>query len=173
MSSRSPVRYLRRDLERAGRECRCEVHGCVRTDVSIHHVVPVAVRAIDDIDNLVYLCPDHHALVERFYWWERAKLHPAACKQLQQLARAFRARSVAPLELAAAKLQSDNLWYHLNHECPANVLWWKAMYSRAARWASHQQVLRFVHPENAITEDPWFRDRRGPALALQESEVVA
>lgn len=129
-----------------------------------------ALGFIDAVTNLVWLCPDHHALVERFYWWELSQRQPVLCKGIWLLAKAFDQRQVPAGELDGARAQSAFMREELARRAPWNALWWQAVYARAARWAGHQQVLRSVHPSRAVLEEPWFRDRRG--VIAPESENV-
>jgi hypothetical protein len=184
---RPRTRALVADLVASGRERRCEVVGCCqRPDtLQVHHVMPRAVAVCssahsehmpfaDAVSNLVFLCADHHALVERAYFYAVCGLRPELAvlySRIQALARDFDRKAVPPQELEAAQVLSSALREDLERLVPWNALWWQTAYARAARWASHQQILRAVHPSRALIEAPWFRDRRGPHF-FSESETV-
>jgi hypothetical protein len=68
-------RELRDILKKAGLDsARCGVEGCISTQsigVDIHHIFPRARRReadfdVDDADNLIPLCPNHHRLAKHF-----------------------------------------------------------------------------------------------------------
>lgn len=175
MNPRPATRHLKADLDREGRQRSCAVPGCTAGTrlLTVHHIVPVRVMRVEDSINLAYLCVCHHALVERYYWWAQAKLDPGICRLIREIARQFRAKAVHPLEIARYKEKSQAYWDHLSSLSEVqNPLWWQATFTKACRWASHQEILRFVHPEHAIVEEPWFRDVRQGAQ-VQESEAVA
>lgn len=152
------------NLVLSGRSAKCEVPGCSHMSIEnldIHHIVPVTVKAIHSVDNLVILCSDHHALVERYYWWERSKLLPSEAREVKQIARMFKARAVNPSDMDRLKARTKELWTLLNqHPKCINTDWWKRVYTDARDWATKQEILRVVDPKNAIIEDPWFKERK-------------
>ena len=133
--------------------------GCTAHQLTIHHIQPVALGG-DLPHNLTYLCEAHHALIERYVFWERAKLAPDVAKELIALARAFDAGRVHPLELPVAKARSKALWQQLD-ALPAvqGFSWWQVAFERACHWARHQVCVREVKPKRALIEAPWFYPR--------------
>lgn len=176
MTRRRPTGHLRDALTEAGIEARCAVVGCCAKRLGVHHVQPVVTGGTNAASNLAYLCADHHALIERFYWWSRSQMSPETCKQITAIARAFSRMAVPPEQVEPLQTESRRLWAKLNAQPESvNPLWWRVVYLRALKWAQHQQVLRTVAPERAIIEDPWFRDRRGITMltTLESEEFLA
>jgi hypothetical protein len=145
---------LLQDLLLSGRQLVCEVSGCGcidPTELQIHHILPVTIQPVHAVHNLAILCQNHHALVERFYWWERSQLMPEIL---------FHHRQVPFKALDWYKTRTVELWDRLNnHEQVKNFMWWRAVFARAKTWASSQEVVRRVDPKDAIVEEPWFRTR--------------
>lgn len=137
----------------------CAVVGCQAVKLTIHHIQPVQLAG-DVAYNLAYLCEAHHALIERFVFWERAKLTPQVAKELIALARAFDAGRVHPLELPVAKARSKALWQQLNEQPEVqSFFWWKQAFEKGLLWARHQVCVREVKPKRALIEAPWFYAR--------------
>ena len=152
-------RQMQQMLANAKTARACAVSGCRHQHLSVHHVVPVALAG-NTPENLVYLCQEHHALVERYYWWSRTRLAPAVCKEVVSIARAFDTCSVPPLLVPTLKARSKQLWAELNDLTESkDPLWWATVYAKALEWAQHQEVVRTVVSGRAIIESPWFRQR--------------
>lgn len=152
-------KHCARQLQAAQRPKACAVPGCTATQLTIHHIQPAKLGG-DHPHNLTYLCEPHHALLERFVFWERAKLAPALAKELITLARAFDAGRVHPLELPIAKARSQALWQALD-ALPATQAfsWWQQAFERGLAWARQQVCVREVKPKRALIEAPWFYPR--------------
>ena len=160
-----PIRssQLMIDLVLSGRSVKCEICGCMDMEkLDLHHVVPVAVRPIHSMTNIVVLCKSHHALVERYYWEQRSRLMPIEAKELRNIAQEFRARAVPLKFIKDMQSKTKDLWLALNsHRKCSNISWWQQTYHEAKRWANDQVVIREVMPKDAITEDSWFVQREG------------
>lgn len=144
----------------SGRELRCEAEGCSvtrRKDIEVHHVVPARIRAWHRPDNLVLLCGNHHALVERYYWLALCRLAPDTAREIRRIARMFKARSVKRRDIDTLKDHTVWLWEHLN-DLTNDPDWWRQVYQEAIRWASSREVIREVDSSRAIIEVlPWWR----------------
>jgi hypothetical protein len=149
------------DLILNGRNVVCEVSGCGcadPTELEIHHIMPVSSRPIHSPDNLAILCRSHHALVERFYWWQRSKLMPDECREARSIALMFRHRTVPFGRLDELEARTKQLWGLLAaHPNSQNFMWWRSVFAKAKTWAAGKDVVRRVEAKDAITEDPWFR----------------
>lgn len=156
-------RQMQKVLTAAKTERKCSVAGCRSVNLSVHHIVPVSLLG-NVPENLVYLCSDHHALVERYYFWMRTRLAPALCRELVSIARAFDTASVPPLLVSTLRVRSQAIWRELN-QLPesCNPSWWQRVYAQALEWAQHQTIVRTVVSSRAIIESPWFRDVRTEA----------
>jgi hypothetical protein len=150
-------------LVAGGRRLRCERPGCGSIDSSelqLHHVVPQAIKADNTPSNLVILCSDCHALVERFYWFERSRQRPDLCKDIRAIARAFQDRAVVGWRVDEFRRRTTKLWRQLNSEpSMSQPAFWKQTYQAALLWAARQTICRRVNPGNAITEEPWYYDQ--------------
>lgn len=151
---------LANNLTASGRDRVCTVPGCHACVLEVHHVTPANVGGSNDVENLVWVCRQHHALLERYYFWRRLRVAPEACKEIQKIARAFNRGLVPALLVVELGARTKKLWaeVHATSECQ-NPLWWQAGFVSAVKWAQTQEVLRDVNPGNAIIEEPWFRDR--------------
>lgn len=151
-------------LIQSGRAMACEVAGCTCTAIEkleLHHIMPVSIKPVHADSNLVILCRSHHALIERYYWWQRSMLMPETARRIKTIARMFKARAVPVLELDMLKAETAELWKIFNnHKNLSSYLWWHAIYKKAKQWAVHQNIIREVDPKDAIVEEPWFRDIR-------------
>lgn len=166
--SRVSTQALAADLDASGRERVCAVFGCTGVGLEIHHVMPKNVGGADDVNNLAWLCRQHHSLIERFYFWRRSTLAPATCKEIQVIARGFHRGIIPPLLVSELGARTRKLWAEI-HALPQSKtpLWWQASFSQGVRWCRTQEILREVAPANAIVEEPWFRTKN-----FKESEIL-
>ena len=159
---------LLQDILLSGRDFRCEVPGCGcidPTELEIHHILPVTIQPMHAVHNLAIVCHNHHALIERFYWWERARLMPAEARETKEIAVMFHYRQVPYRDLNRYKQRTVRLWMELNrHPQVQNFMWWRVVYAKAKTWAASQEVIRRVDPKDAIVEEPWFRSISPPNL---------
>lgn len=155
LSSISLITQLKKD----GRLFVCEVCGIDEAScLEIHHIMPVAINQNNLSNNLAVLCQSHHALVEKYYWWERSKLQPLETKELKQLAILFSKRKVPSHLVGEYQERTKILWSKLNkHTEVQNFFWWVKCFEAAKSWANTQEVFRNVSAKDAIIEEPWFR----------------
>ncbi|MEH7276190.1 HNH endonuclease signature motif containing protein [Neobacillus vireti] len=68
---------LRPKLIEAGFPFVCAVEGCKHSDPQTHHIIPkrnqkgldkFKTKDPDHVDNLVFLCPNHHAIADKMDW---------------------------------------------------------------------------------------------------------
>lgn len=152
-------RACARQLEAAQVPRCCAVLGCTASRLTVHHIQPVALGG-NFPHNLAYMCEAHHALIERYVFWQRARLAPETAKELIALARAFDACRVHPLELPVAKARSQALWQALDAQPEVQAFsWWRQVFDQALTWARQQVLVREVKPKRALIEAPWFYPR--------------
>jgi hypothetical protein len=146
-------------LKKEGRLFACEVCGILdSSNLEIHHIMPVAINPNNLSSNLVILCKNHHALVEKYYWWERSKLLPKETKELRQLAILFSKRKIPSASVTEYQARTKELWLKLNNHAEVqNFFWWLKCFESSKTWALTQEVFREVTAKDAIIEDPWFR----------------
>jgi len=62
--SRKPISYLARAYVEKRAHNKCEFEGCEHIEnLHIHHRLPVANGGTNDLDNLLLVCPNHHAMM--------------------------------------------------------------------------------------------------------------
>ena len=59
MYFKTSKRFLAAQMREAGQH-GCSVPGCMRTDLEIHHNLPLAMGGTNHVDNLMFFCHDHH-----------------------------------------------------------------------------------------------------------------
>lgn len=162
-NARLPKKQLKQLLDGEGRPAVCSIEGChAQEGLQIHHVHPVQFGGADAVQNLTYLCRDHHALVERYYFFKRAIAHPELSAVVTYYHRAFKSGAFLPEEVEAAQADSRGAREAFEAATSKHPVYWQDVFREASRWASQQEVIRSVSPASAMFETtPWYRPRSG------------
>jgi hypothetical protein len=124
--------------------------------VTKHHVRPKRAGGQNG-RNLAPLCEQHHALVERYYWWRLSFGNPVAANCIKQIAAAMldgriphknRQRARERQQLALRMMEED--------------VDWKGLFRDAVKWTKSVEIVRPIRLAKALTEKPWWRKRRTP-----------
>jgi hypothetical protein len=161
MKKRLSGKTLTQNLLVSGRKYLCAVPGCTNCgELEVHHKVPIITqvyspRAANGAGNLAFLCTEHHALVEKFYWIKRQQLYPELCERIQKLVDELKTTEDA-LVKTDIKKRISALWEQTRQDPSNTIDTWKKIYQEAIVWSSSKKVIEYIKPGDIISAKGWY-----------------